>query len=140
METFNDITHQHILVTYIGQVPQPMYVLKVKLALSAQSDLLVALTTVHRSTFTGLERYFGLFATLGACCGKHLPPGPVAATSVTLCLPCFAARGTALGLVSIAFRLEELLLLSTESECSPTIRALEFFVFKAHWITSSLLK
>ena len=73
-----------------------MYILKSKLALSTQADLIVAIATIYWSAFAGLERYFGLFATLGAYCGEHLPLGPVAiatatATSVTLCLPCFAA-------------------------------------------------
>ena len=121
-------------------IPQPMYVLKVKLALFVQSDLIVALTTIHRSTFAGLERYFGVFATLSAYGGEHLASGSVAVTiiSITLCLPCLAACRTALRLVSIASRLEELLLLSTERESSPTIRALERLVLKAHWMTSSL--
>ena len=61
-----------------------MYVLKVKLALSALSGLTVALATIHRSTFAGLEWYFGVFATLGAYCREHLASGPVATTSVTL--------------------------------------------------------
>jgi len=70
-----------------------MYVLKVKLSLSVQSDFIVALTTIHWSAFTGLERYLGVFATLGAYCGEHLASGPVAVTtiSVSLCLPCLAA-------------------------------------------------
>ena len=118
-----------------------MYVLKVKLALSAQSGLIVALTTVHRSTFAGLERHFGFLPTLGAYCGEHLASGPVAVVtiSVTLCSPCFAACGTALGLISIAFGLEELLFLNVECEGSPTIGTLERFVLKAHWMTSCLI-
>jgi len=105
-----------------------MYVLlQVKLALSALSDFTVALTAIHRSALAGLERYFGVFATLGTCCGEHLTLGPVAVatTSVTFCLPGFAACGTALRLISVAFRLEELLFLSAESESSPTIGTLE---------------
>ena len=104
-----------------------MYILKVKLTLSVLSDFIVALAAIHRSTFSGLERYFGLFATLGACCGEHLTSGSVAvaATSVTFCLPGFAAGGAALRFVSVAFRLEELLFLSAESEGGPAIGALE---------------
>ena len=118
-----------------------MFVHKVKLALSAQSDLSVALTTIHRSTFAGLEWHFGVFATLGAYCGEHLASGAVAVAtiSVTCCFPRFATWGTALGLVGIAFRLEELLFLSTEREGSSTIGTLERLVLKAHWMTSSLL-
>jgi hypothetical protein len=104
-----------------------MYVLEVKLALSAQSNFTVAFATIYRSTFTGLERYLGLLTALGAYCREHLASGPVAVAiiSVTLYFPCFAACGTALGLVNIAFRLEELLFLSAEGEGSPTIGALE---------------
>ena len=118
-----------------------MYVLNIKLALSAQSGLSVALTTIHRSTFAGLERDFGFLTTLGAYGRKHLASGPVAVAiiSVTLRFPCFTACGTALGLVCIAFRLEELLFLSAEREGSPTIGTLEGLVLKAHWMTSSLL-
>ncbi len=118
-----------------------MYVLKVKLALSAQFDFSVALATIHWSTLTGLERYFGFLTALGAYCREHLASGPVAVAiiSVTLCFPCFAACGTALGLVSIAFSLEELLFLSAEGEGSPTIGTLERLVLKTHQMTSSLL-
>ena len=82
-----------------------MFVLKVKIILSILSDVAVAFTTVNRSTFTGLERHFGFFTTLGAHGGEHLASGPVAIAiiSVTLCSPRFAAWGTALGLVSVAF-------------------------------------
>jgi hypothetical protein len=115
--------------------------LKFKLALPAQFDFVVALATIYRSTFTGLERYLGLLTTLGTCYRKHLAPGPIAVAiiPVTLCFPGFTAGGTTLGLVSIAFRLEELLLLGTKGEVSPTIRTLELFVLKTHWMTSSPL-
>ncbi len=118
-----------------------MYVLKVKLALFAQSDLIVALTTIHRSTFTGLERYFGLFATLGAYCGEHLPRGPVSVATITITLgfPGLAACGTALGLVSKAFGLEEFLFLSGKGESSATVGTLERLILETHRMTSSLL-
>ena len=106
METPNDIIHQHILVAYIGQITQPMYALRVKLALSAQFDLTVAIATIYWPTLAGFERYLSVFATLGAFHREHLPLGPVAAvaTSITLGLPCLAAWETALRLISIAFR------------------------------------
>ena len=111
-----------------------MYVLKVKLVLSAHFALIVALTTIHRSTFTGLERYFGFLTTLGAHGREHLASGPVAVAIISgaLCLPCFATCGTALRLIGIASGLEDLLFLSTEGEGSPAIGALERFVLKAH--------
>ena len=61
-----------------------MYVLKVKLALSAQSDFTVALTAIYWSTFAGLKRHFGILAALGAYSGKHLASGSVTAISATL--------------------------------------------------------
>jgi len=118
-----------------------MYVLTAKPALSTQSDLIVAIATIYRSTFAGLERHFGVFATLSAYCGEHLPPRPVAVAtiSVTLCLPCLAAWETALRLVSVALGREEFLFLSAESEGSPTVGALDRFVLKTQRMTSSLL-
>jgi hypothetical protein len=117
-----------------------VYVLQGQIALSAQSDFAVALATIYRSSLTGLERYLGFLTTLGAYCREHLASGPVAVAiiSVTLCLPGFAACGTALGLVGIAFGLEELLFLSAEGEVGSTIGALELLVLKTHWMTSSL--
>ena len=43
-----------------------MYVLKARLALSAQSDLIVAITTIHRSLLAKLEEGFGLQTRLSA--------------------------------------------------------------------------
>ena len=119
-----------------------MYVLKAKLALPTHSGFIVAIATIYWSTFTGLERYFGVFATLGAHCGECLPLGPVAVATiaVTLCLSCLAAWETSLRLINIALRREELLLLSTEGEGSPTIGTLDRLVQKTHRMTSSLCK
>ena len=75
-----------------------MYVLKVKLALSAQSDLIVAIAAIYWSTFVGLKRHLGVFATLGTYCREHLALGPVAIISIAIatiailpCLPFLAA-------------------------------------------------
>ena len=105
---------------------QPMYVIEAKLALSVRPVFAVALTTVYRSTFAGLERYFCFFAALGTYSRKHLASGSIAVaiTSVAFCLPGLAACGTALGLVGIAFSLEELLFLGTEGEVGSTVGAL----------------
>ncbi len=94
-------------------------------ALSVQSDFAVAIATVNRSITAGFERYLGGFAALGTCCGKHLALEPVVAISVTLRLPCLTARGTALGLISIASGLEKLLFFGAEGEGSPTIGTLK---------------
>jgi hypothetical protein len=61
-----------------------MYVLKGKVALPAYFDRIVAIATIYWSTFARLERYFGVFATLGASCGEHLPLGPVAVATVSV--------------------------------------------------------
>ena len=113
--------------------------LRSQTSLSGRSDFSVAITTVHWLITARFKRYFGVFATLGACSGEHLAWGSVTATSVALGLPCLAARWTALWLISVAFRLEELLLFSAEGEGSPTIGTLERFVLKTHRMTSSLI-
>ena len=107
--------------------------------LSAQLYLAVAIAAVYGSVFARLKRHLGVFAALGAYYGEHLPLGPVAVIPVTACLPCPATRRTALGLIGIAFRSEELLLFSAEGKSSPAISALKWFVLKIHWMTSSLL-
>jgi len=63
----------------------------------------------------------------------------VVIVSVTACLPCVAAFGATLGLVGIASGLEQLLLVSAESELLPTVGTFERLVLKRHWMTSSLL-
>jgi len=104
-----------------------MYIFTIKIALSIHFYLVVAIATVHRSIFAGLERYFGLFTALRTYCGEHLASGFVAIATIpiTFCLPGFAACGTALGFVGIAFGCEELLFLGTESKGSATIGTLE---------------
>jgi hypothetical protein len=114
--------------------------LMVKPALSTLSDSIVAIATIDRPAIYRLKRHFGVFAALGAYDRKHLAWEPVAVTttSIPLCLPCLSAWGTALGLISIALGLKELLFLSGEAEVSPTIGTLERFVLKTHWMTSFL--
>ena len=78
-----------------------MYVFKSKLAGSAQSDLIVAIATIHRPIFAGLEWYLGSSSTLGAYRREHLALGPVAIISIAIaiiatiaelpCLPFLAA-------------------------------------------------
>jgi len=109
-----------------------MYIIKTKLALFVQVNFIVAIAAIHRSISAGHERYFGFLATLGTYYREHLSPVTVATTSVTLCFPGLAACWTALRLVSIAFRGEELLFPSAESEGSSAIGTLERFVLEAH--------
>jgi len=61
-----------------------------------------------------------------------------AVISIALQFPCLAARGTALGLISIALGLKELLVFNAENERGATIGALDGLVLKNHWMTSSL--
>jgi hypothetical protein len=114
----------------------------VKQVLSTQSDFIVAISTIDRPAIGRRKRHFGVFAALGASGRKHLAwePVAVATTSTPVCLPGLSARGTALGLISIALGLKELLVLSGEAEVSPTIGTLDHFVLKTHWMTSFLLK
>src|SRR4030042_5737448 len=117
-----------------------MYALKAKPALSAGSDFTVAIATVHRLVTAGFKRYLGILAALGAFYREHLTTLSIAraAVSVALCFPCLAARGAALGLIGVALRLEELLVLSAEGKGSPAIGTLDRLVLKTHWMTSSL--
>ena len=115
-----------------------MYIIKPPL--STRSDFSIAIAAIDRPAAGRLKRHLGVVPALGACGGKHLAWGPVAVTttSVPLRLPCLAAWGTALGLISIALGLIELLFLSGEAEVSPTIGTPDRFVLKTHWMTSFL--
>jgi hypothetical protein len=110
----------------------------VKPALSTQSDFTVTIATIDWPAVGRRKRHFGVFAALGTCGREHLARKTVsvATISVPLCLSCLSARRTALGLISIALGLKELLVLSGEAEISPTIGTLESLVFKTHWMTS----
>jgi len=120
---------------------------RVRLTLSSRADFVIAISAIYRSILAGLEWYFSFFAAFGTYCREHLAlvtiataSAPIATASapIALRLPCSATRWTALWLIGIPFGLEEALLLATESEGSATIRALESFVFKDHWMTSSV--
>ena len=117
-----------------------MYTVKVKLVLSVHSNRTVVITTIHRSAFTRLKRYFRVFPAPGVEGTKHSPLRTVAivSTARTVCFVGSAACGTTLRLIGKAFRLEELLFPSAESEGSPTIGTLDRFVLKTHWMTSFL--
>jgi hypothetical protein len=90
-----------------------------------QAYLAVAIATIYRSAFTGLERYFGVFATLGTHRGEHLPLAPetVATTTLAVRFPCLTTGGTALGVVFVPLGCEELLFLSAERESGVAIEA-----------------
>jgi len=102
------------------------------------SDFIEAFAAINRSAFTGFKRYFCILATLGTNCGEHLA-WPIAAGTVSLCLPSLPAGGASLGFIRVAFGLEKLLLLCAESESCSTIGTLELFVLKSQRMTSFLL-
>ena len=135
------VYHRHTQARY----PQPVYILQVRPALSTDSDFTVAITAIHWSALTGLERYFSFLPTLRAYCGEHLASRPVAViaiaaatVSVLPCFPFLATWGTTLRLVSIASWRKLLLFPSAENEGGPTIGTLDRLVLKTHWMTSSL--
>ena len=102
---------------------------KVKPALSARSDFAVAIATIHRPIFAGLERYFRIPAAIGTDYGEHLALGLIAVAIVTvseaLRLPGLPAFMTAFGLVSITSGLVKLLICSAVCERNATIGTLE---------------
>ena len=87
-------------VTYTRQEYLTCVCFRNKLAGSAQPDRIVAIATINRSIFAGLEWYLGSFSTLGAYRRKHLALGPVAIAIIPIavatvavlpCLPFLAA-------------------------------------------------
>ena len=110
----------------------------VKPTLATQSDFTEVAAVISQPAIGKGKRHFGVFAALGACGRRRLAwePVAVATTSMLLCLPRLSARGTALGLISIALGLKELLFPSGEAEVSPTIGTLNRLVLKTHWMTS----
>jgi len=94
------------------------------LYLSAGASLTVAIATVDGLVTAGLEGDFGGLAALRAGGGEHLTGGAVRrAAAGTGRFPGLAALRTALGLVSVAFGLEELLVRGAEYETFAAIRA-----------------
>ncbi len=67
-----------------------MYVFNSKLAGSAQSDLIVAIATIHRPIFAGLEWHLGSSSTLGAYRREHLALGPVAIAIISIAIATIA--------------------------------------------------
>ena len=110
------------------------------LRLGLSSGFIVAFATVDWSAFAWLEGDFAFLTTFGTYGGEHLALWSVAVALSTeaLCFPGFATGRAAPRLVGIAFGLEEFLFLSAEAEGSSAVGALEFFVLKTHWMTSSV--
>ncbi len=98
----------------------------------------VAVTAVHWSSVSGLERYLGVFPASGADSRMHfsLPLITVAIaapirTTALLLLGCSAIE-TTLGLVREALASEELLLVSAKGEACAAVYALNGLVFVGH--------
>jgi hypothetical protein len=93
-----------------------------------------AVPAVYRLIAARLEGDFGLFATLCADCGVHLPRAAAhtAAVGVTLGPSILAASLATLGLIGIALGREELLLFSGKGERFSAIGTLERLLLKTH--------
>jgi len=85
---------------------------------AVRSHLAEALAAIDRAAFAGFEGYFGCLAALGAGRGVHLAgfAAATAAGAVTLGFSGLPAVRAALGLIGVAFGLEELLLRGAEGE------------------------
>ena len=105
--------------------------------LSVRPDFAEAFAAVNRASFTRLKRYLGVFTAFGANRWEHLAC-PKTAGTIPLGLPCLPATRTALGLIGIAFRLEEFLLRSAEGKRRTAIGTLECLVLETQRMTSFL--
>src|SRR3989304_6023125 len=94
------------------------------------SDPGIAIAAVHGSVSAGLEGHFSVLATLSAYRREHLAPGLEAGTVLAgpLGPAGLAASRAAFGLIGIALRLEELLLVCAERELGATIDTLKCLV------------
>jgi hypothetical protein len=93
--------------------------------LPAGSCLAKAIAAVHRSAFSRLEGYFRVFAALGANGREHLARSAATAGTVPFGLPGLPAGRAPLGLVGVAFGLEEFLLRGAEGERGAAISTLK---------------
>jgi hypothetical protein len=103
------------------------------------SALAVAIAAVDRSAFAGLKGHFRFLAAFGADYRVHLALSEAAGSAVAVSLPCLSAGRASLGLVGVAFGLEELLLRGAEGKGSTAIGALELLILKTQRMTSFLL-
>jgi hypothetical protein len=108
-----------------------------RVSLSTRSYFAITVTAINRSVPAGLERDFRTYTALGTSSRKHLARDSVTAILVAICFPCLATFRAAFRLIGIAFGLEELLLLSSESKHGTAIGALKRPVLEIHWMPSS---
>jgi hypothetical protein len=108
-------------------IPSPRCLVTLELPALAQSDSVVATAAVHRSAFSGLERYLRLYATVGAHGREHLAAESRAtetAKAVALCPFGLTAGWAALRLIGVASGSKQFLFFCAEGEISPAIRTL----------------
>jgi hypothetical protein len=138
----------------VEKFPRPCTYLLTSVSLPARFYFAITIAAIDWSALTGLEWYGSYLAAIGANCRVHLARrGTIASISVAItivtvaiaataakafCFPCLTAFGAALGLVGIASRLELLLFYSAKGKGIIAIRTGECFVFKTHWMASSL--
>ena len=130
------------MVICIGAEPPGLCIsFNAKLALPAQLNLVVATATIHRSTFTGFERYLGLLATLSTDHGEHLALRASAEATASIACSFFrlAAFRAAFGVVGVTLGSEEFLLTYGEGESFAAIGTRDRFFCETHG-TASFLK
>jgi hypothetical protein len=108
----------------LGLVPAPFESSYIKLFLTAQFNLAVAVTTIYWLALSRLKGHFAFFATLSTYCGMHLAARPVTAGAIVLGSLCLTASRATLGLISISPTSIELLFLSGKGEFGTTVSTL----------------
>jgi hypothetical protein len=121
-------------------VPAPYESSYSRLLASAWLNLGVAFATIHWPALSRLEGHFTFLATLNTYRGMHLAGSSGSSGVVVLRPLCLTASRATLGLISVSPTSIELLLLSGKGEFGTTVRTLQRFVRKSHWMTSFLLK
>jgi len=108
----------------LGLVPAPFESSYIKLLLTAQFHLAVAITTIYWPALSRLKGHFTFFATLNTYRGMHLAARPVTSGVIVLGSLCLTAGGATLGLISISPARIELLFLSGKGELGTTVSTL----------------
>ena len=118
------------------------YIILTGLPSTALSALVVAAAAIHRPTFSRLEGYLRLSATLSTYRGEHLAIGPTTtaiATTGTLPSSRLTAGWASFGLVGVPLFGEELLLFGAEGNTCAAIGTLQRLVIKGHEMTASII-
>jgi len=105
-------------------LPAPLESSCIRLLLTAQSNLAVAITTIYWPALSRFKGHFTVFATLNTYRSMHLATRPEASGIVVLGSLCFTAGWATLGFISISPTSIELLFLSGKGEFGTTVRTL----------------